>query len=458
MNARRLAAVCVLAASTAIAGSGARDYAGGWNDGSRLAAVESVVDRHTFVIDESVFVRPSNVSTPASATPYPPHAAALMRHGTLDKLLIDGRFYSDKPPVPTLLLGGVYLVMQRATGLNARDQPDRFCYWMTVASSGVAYVASAWCIFRLAGALQLSLAWCLALTASFGLSTVALVYTRHVNGHIQLLAVASALMLGIVRLHGVAAVRAFAWCGTLAGLGYAIDPGAGAMLLVTTAALVSHDCYRARTSGAAAAFLTAAVPWVALHHVLNYSLGGTWAPANTVAEYLGWPGSPHTAGNATGFWTHTSFAHFLVYSAELLVGKRGFLGHNLPLFLAASQFAMLARKHGGQHAAKVRYAGGVFLATWLLYAALSINYSGVAVSIRWFVPLLAPGYLVLAVLLREHPAYGPDFLALSAWGSALGWLMWSAGPWTPRMIPLFWPVQVGALATWGVCAWQRRRV
>ena len=35
----------------------ARPYAGSWNDGSRLAAVESLVDYHTWAIDDSIFVR-----------------------------------------------------------------------------------------------------------------------------------------------------------------------------------------------------------------------------------------------------------------------------------------------------------------------------------------------------------------------------------------------------------------
>ena len=40
----------------AIALVSARDYAGGWNDGSRLATVESLVDYHTLAIDKSIYV------------------------------------------------------------------------------------------------------------------------------------------------------------------------------------------------------------------------------------------------------------------------------------------------------------------------------------------------------------------------------------------------------------------
>jgi hypothetical protein len=87
------------------------------------------------------------------------------------------------------------------------------------------------------------------------------------------------------------------------------------------------------------------------------------------------------------------------------------------------------------------------VATWLVFAVLSNNYSGWCVSIRWFVPLLAAGYFLLALLLRERPGLGADFLALSFWGAVLGGLMWQVGTWYGT-IPHFWEVQVAALASW----------
>ena len=57
----------VLAVAVGIAVVSAHPYAGSWNDGSRLASVESLVDRHTWVIDGSVFVHPSAVARGAPA-------------------------------------------------------------------------------------------------------------------------------------------------------------------------------------------------------------------------------------------------------------------------------------------------------------------------------------------------------------------------------------------------------
>src|SRR5690349_16392031 len=96
----RLPALAVVLAAALVAAVSARPYAGSWNDGSRLAAVEALVDHHTFTIDDSIFVR-ERPADPRIPTPYPPDEP-LLDHGALDKLFINGHYYSDKPAVVSL--------------------------------------------------------------------------------------------------------------------------------------------------------------------------------------------------------------------------------------------------------------------------------------------------------------------------------------------------------------------
>src|SRR5262245_30744365 len=96
----------ILIAAIVVAAVGAEPFAGGWNDGSRLAAVESLGERGTFVIDDSLFVRVP--SEPGRLSPYPADRLDLQTHGTLDKLFINGHYYSDKSPVPTVVMAGLY--------------------------------------------------------------------------------------------------------------------------------------------------------------------------------------------------------------------------------------------------------------------------------------------------------------------------------------------------------------
>ena len=109
-NVSRRELILVLIVSLTVALVSARPYAGGWNDGSRLALVESLVDFRTLSIDRSIFVDPARAEE-AEAKPYPSQKQGLMEGGTLDKVLIKGRFYSDKAMVPALFMAAFYQVL-----------------------------------------------------------------------------------------------------------------------------------------------------------------------------------------------------------------------------------------------------------------------------------------------------------------------------------------------------------
>ena len=458
----------ILAIAATIAVTVARPYAGSWNDGSRLATVETLVDQHTWIIDHSSFVQiPVSAGEPSPSL-YDATEPSLHEHGTLDKLLIDGHYYSDKSPVPALLMAGVYQVGQWIMGWTPREHPGTFCRAMTLTSSGLAYVVAVVCIYRLSRLMRLPLLWTLVLTGSFALGTVALRYAEQVNNHILLLAVTAALTVQVARIArearvGIVSRRRLFLLGTLAGLGYTIDLGAGPVIFLSTALFVL-SCRGAgsgrrmkghETPATLLLFALSAVPWLALHHALNYWIGGTFKPANANPEYFTWPGSPFGAGNLTGSWVHEGPFSFLLYAASMLAGKRGFLGHNLPLFLCLPTFLFLFRRYG-QHRRVLLWAGGCCVGTWLLYAATSNNSSGQCCTIRWFVPLLAPSYFVLALVMRRSPRHRVDLLVLSLWGILFVALM-REGPWMKHMVPFFWPIQAAALTSWAFCHYWRQR-
>jgi hypothetical protein len=452
--------------AAAFALAAAVPYAGSPNDGSRLATVEALVDHHTLAIDDSIFVRPPPRTAPREKLPYPVHWKILPDTGTVDKLRVNGRFYSDKPPAPALFMAGLYQALQWTTGLKASDRADLFCWAMTVGSSGLAYVLSVWGTFQFGLALRLGRWTALLLALSLGFSTVATIYVCQVNNHILQLGLAVLLFWQAARLAEAPGAAAGAWrlaaIGALAGVGYAIEQASGALLLAGAVAVVGW--YR-RSWRAAAVAACAALPWVVLHHAVTYSFAHTLRPIGAVPEFFDYPGSEFHAGNLTGLWNHASLAAFADYSWRLLFGGRGFVQSNVPLLLALPAGLLLAWRPRPER--PLLWLGASWAAgTWLVYAALSTNYSGVCCSVRWFVPLLAPAYLALAVLLRDHPAYRLDLLLLSAWGARLAWLMWDDGPWGYALWvenDAFWLVQSWALATWAACraacwawAWRRR--
>jgi hypothetical protein len=427
----------VLLGAAVIAGLSARPYVGGWNDGSRLASVECLVDHATWTIDQSRFV-----DSPDGG-------------GTKDKLLIGGKFYSDKSPVPALLMAGEYALIKSITGWTFANRPSIVCEMLCLATAGLAYILAVWSIDRLGRLVGLSTWASLGLTASFALATVAPVYARHVNNHSLLLAVTAMLLFELTRLSRTAAIDRSTFrllaAGSLAGLAYTIDLGAGPVITLGAAAMVA---YRRRMRGLIP-FAAAVAPWLLLHHGLNFAIGGTLGPANAHLEYLDWPGSPFNASNATGAWAHPTMFHFFVYAFTLLFGIKGFLIHNLPLLLAVPAAVWLIRRRVYE-APEIAMAGAWAIGVWLIYAVASNNSGGQCCSIRWFVPLLAPGYLILAVLLRERPRFGIDFFVLSAWGAAMTLVMWQAGPWMPRLVTYWWAFLIGAITTWSLAV--RRRL
>ena len=448
---RPWAGKAVFGAALLLAAVGARNYAGSWNDGSRLASVESIVDRHTLAVDDSIFVlAPAALARDRLASPY--DAPALRATGTKDKLLVGGHFYSDKPQVPSVLMAAAYWIVREVVGLEAAENPRRFCYLMTLLSAGVGYAIAVWSVFAISRAVGHADLPAMVLAASLALGTVALPYSRHVNSHVMLLAVAGLIFLNLEKIaRCISAVRGRSFLiGSLAGLAYAIDPGAGMVLAIFACIAVA---IMNRKAASLAPVLVAASPWIAAHHALNYSIGHTIAPANTVVAYLSWLGSGFDASNITGTLPNRSAWRTAVYSLALLFGKRGFVGHNLPLFMAipATVVVLADRKRLGQlERWVILCAASVCIATWAMYSLLSTNYSGLSCSIRWFVLMLAPAYLALAVFLRERPQYWNPFLALSFWGAVLASMMWWQGPWNQHLVHGYWLVQACALITAGV--------
>ncbi|WP_020469030.1 hypothetical protein [Zavarzinella formosa] len=435
----------------------AKPYAGSWNDGSRLAAIESLGDRGTFAIDESVFVRVPEELIDQGTPPFNPTDPLLLRYGTLDKLFIAGHFYSDKPPVVSILLAGEYRLWRLAGGPSFAERPDIVVYWMTVFTSGLAYAVAVWCWAILARLRGWPRPIRLTLLLGFSLGSIAIPYIEYVNSHEMYLGVMSAIILQMERIRRAVATNGrvigkLLVLGTLGGLGYNLDPGLAPGLAL---AVFGWVVYRVRRWHPTLLFVMATLPWVTAHHVLNHEIGGKWiTPANAVPEYFNYPGSPFTETTITGFWRHTP-QRFALYLVDLLFGKQGFLTHNLPLMLAVFCVPRMIwrRTLTAEQAAGLVFAGLGYLS----YAILSKNHGGACCSVRWFVPFLAVGYLIIGDFLTWRPEHLRELKILTIGGILLAVFMWWVGPWTLRLIPGFWPIMGTTMVAFAISGLSSRR-
>jgi len=400
-------------------------YTVSWSDGSQLATVESLVDYHTWQIDQSVFT---------------PH--------TGDKMFIDGHYYSDKPPVPALAMAALYQLFQWTTGLKTTQIPGLLAFLMALCFSGTAYVISVFCINQLSRQLNLPENIHAPLVASFAFGSIAMTYSRSCNVHILMLAVFAGLFLLLTKSTEPDSekftFKQLCLMGTLLGAGYSIDLGVGPVLVICT---VFFLVCRTRSLAGAIIVLGASFPWFVLHHILNYRIGGTFLPANTVPQYFLFPDSTFNPQNLTGEgWAHQNLADFLTYSAGLLVGQQGFIVYNPMLFLAIP-VGVAGCWDLKEKRSMVYFSISLIIGTVLLYAITSNNYSGRSCSIRWFVPLLVPFYYLLMLALKRFPA-AVDLRIFAFWSIVLGCLLWHNQPWSLPMVPTLWYVNAAAIISW----------
>ena len=441
------AGIAIVFLAAAIALISARDHGGSANDGGRLATAESLVDRGTFVIDESIFVAVPPV-VPGQPWPYGCNFDEF-RNGTIDKVFIRGHFYSDKGPVLSILMAGEYGILHWATGLTAQERPDLYCRAMVVGTSGLAYVVAVWCVWRLFGRTPLTLKRRVAMTALFALGTLAMPYVRNVNNHIALLGAAAPLFLGLDALANNPRrwrILQILGLGTLAGLAYTMDQAAGPPLILAGAVVA----YRTRSARAIGLFAFGALPWLALHHVVTYAIGGTIGPMSAVPEYFRWPGSPFDESNLTGVWGNQGVWGSLVYAGEMLIWyKRGFFLYNLPLFLVfPALFVLWRQRHALAEWPEVLLALVWCLATVALYTFGSTGFGGACTSIRLFVPLLAAGFYLICIAVRYEPEMPGDLRVILFWSLIAGALLWHQGAWTENSVSMLWLIEALGLLHW----------
>jgi hypothetical protein len=429
-----------------VAALSASPYAGSWNDASRLATAESLVDRGTLQIDHSIFVIPPKPDG-QRPLPYPAHRSDLLTTGTQDKLFIQGHFYSDKTPLPSIYLALVYRCWTGLGGSTFAERPDWCCRVLTWSSSGLAFVLAVWGILRLGRTVGLSDRLRFELGLAFAGGTIAVGYAGTVNAHIIQLAAAIWLFVGLLEVsRGSQSNRRLIGIGTLAGLAYAADSSAGPTLLCATVIAILGTT---RSLQHTVILIAASGPWLVAHHAVNYWIGASLAPANANPAYFHWDGSPFAAGAITGRWQHASPVHFLRYAGDLLFGKQGFLLHNLPV-LFAGVWAWPALKCAKRDRWILLAALFWCVSTWLLAAVSSTNRSGQCLSVRWFLPLLAAGFVVLAFLLRDWPDTISEFRLAAIWGAPMAILSAIYGLWIPHMLPGYWLFVAGFLISWSV--------
>ena len=368
---------------------------GGWNDTSRLGMVEAIVEHHRLYLDGTEMGRKSG-----------------------DVCMIDGHYYSDKPPAVALLAVPVYAA-EVASGLSFRSDLPRAYYWTTLLTIGLTTLVGLAAFARFLRRLVPDPRWRALTIAALGLGSLNTAYSVTFSNHPPS---GTALMIGVLLV--------WAWRRFDAGLATLVAGGA----LVGIAATADHGAAfyvpflllyvlwpGAPRRGTAVVALSSgiAVP-LAAYAAYAYALSGSIMPLPLQPRLFEYPGSyfSQTAGHLAGSSVpHASLRDFGAYVWLCLFGERGLFVHTpVLLFTALGMLRLLLDR-------SYRWRGEILLVTvpslllTTYYLVTSNNPGGNSYGVRWFclfIPLLFVFLPDAYATLRSRAARVGFWLALAA--------------------------------------------
>ena len=388
----RGAAVFALAFALYAAGVHPRVFSAG-NDASRWAQIEALVDHGTTSIERSRFA------------------------GTVDRVEVGGRVYSNKPPLLALAGAALYAPLARATGWRLAD-PSTGARAIAALTILLVALPAAWCVAsfdrELARFARLPEGWRSALTAALGAGTLLGVYSGTLNNHVPAAALLFAALAATLAGRPLAAGLA---CGLAGALDYL--PGFGLAPFLGWALV--RGAADARRRGARYAAGVAAGLGVAL--LANVAIIGSVLPPKLLA------GAIDRSAQAGPSWGGVVLPQSAAYPLEVLFGAHGLFLVSPVLLVGAAGLWRAARR--------APFATGTLWLALALGLALQVaghallagSYGGWSYGFRYLLPI-QPLLLFTAPLALEAKA-GRAVLAAALAPSILFAALGAYHPWPP---------------------------
>ena len=318
-----------------------------------MALTQSLVEEHSFIIDNSDFVE------------------------TGDKVFIDGHFYSDKPPVPSILAAIVYWPLHQL-GFRLGTEWNFAYYVIILFTIKLLWVLSVLAFKQTLSLLQVGEEKIGLLLAIYAFASIMFTWSSTFNNHSL---AASSLAIGFMyylQAKEHQGLKSLLFSGIFFGLAGAMDIPTS-IFFVGFAALILNKWKSIKQTFI---FLGAAVFPLSIHLLINYSIGHTLLPLQVVPEFFMYEGS--VWGNGV---QANSMGYTFRYALISLFGVKGFLWYNPLLFILIPLLVKEALS-GGMLKLESRVIALCSVILLGYYFIFTPNYGGWSYSIRWFVPLL----------------------------------------------------------------------
>lgn len=361
--------LAALALVTLFLGLGTHHWYGGWNDTSRLGMVEAIVERGHLWLDGTEMGRKSG-----------------------DVCMIDGHYYSDKPPAVALLAVPVYAAEVRLGLTFQRALPQAY-YWTTLLTIGLTTLLGLVFLERFLRHFVPDATWRALTLVGLGLGSLNTAYSVTFSNHPPS---GTALLVGLLlvwwwgRYDG--GLLRLALGGLLIGIAATADHGA-AFYLPFVGLYVLWPVSR-RTLVAAVVVTVAATVPLAAYAAYAYVLTGSPMPLPLQPRLFDYPGSYWSA--ASGHLPGSSLAHgslgsLLAYVWLCLFGERGLFSHTPILLFVVAAMLRLAFVRAYPRRAEIALVLVPTAVLMTYYFITSDNPGGNSYGVRWyclFIPLL----------------------------------------------------------------------
>lgn len=356
----------------------------GYNDGSRMATIQSLVEDHTFAIDNSDFFE------------------------GFDKVYIDGHYYSDKPVFTALFGAAVYFPLYHL-GITLGPGWNLAYYLITLLTVKLFWFLGVKTFYAILGHLEMGKKDRLLLTVAVALGSLFFSWSATFNNHVLS---AGLLLFGLYFLLKVQPEAGNFWNYFLAGLFFALSGVQDFTMMTFYACFALYILFKGPLRGEKLAYLLPLLLTVVPTLWINYAISGSIVPFYLVKEYYLYPEFPLLESNLFVGMELKGGWDLIGHAVEFLFWKKGFLLHNPLTFLAIPLMVVVIIRKGKlwKEALVITFGSLVVIVAYLL---TSLDYGGFAYSIRWFVPLLPLWYVFLyPIFTQERPKLRRAFSVL----------------------------------------------
>jgi len=334
----------------------------GWNDRSRMAAIQSIVENNSLAIDNSIFIE------------------------TGDKVQINGHFYSDKPIMPALLGSIIYFPLYHV-GIKLDLDWNLAYYLITLLSVKLFWFFGIITFFLLLDFTSTEKKWKYLLSIIMGIGTLYFTWSSTFNNHSL---AASFLIIGIYYIFKFDNNRDINKYIFLSGLFLSLASVSDIPTIVFYVGYLIYICLKHKSYKMYVFYILPLLITVLPTLLINYNISGSFIPMQIVKSNFIYDGSPWVeSGNLNSIsGSSMNSGIFLFLNAiKLLIGYKGFLLYNPLLFFAIFYLVQHVIKKGEyfHHALIIGIASAILI---LYYVMFTNNCSGWSYSIRWFVPLI----------------------------------------------------------------------